>query len=274
MQPINEPSSMLLSNNPNYLQTTRFEDNTPKDKIQVSDDDDSSEDEDTDNESEMTDDDNTSNSSEESIEDDLEKDNQILKLKELNDEEIEHLERKNVKKITLQQNNNDDLKLSSLEVQTLNFGDNEGSLSSLCDESSDDDEDNLSELSIDDVDDTQQQFTHKLHNNIPSSIHVIKENHELENKEQLYNNNLSSISSILNNLQTDPSTQIDINPVAVSKKNTHNTSLKDKDEGEFKGIKVETLRQLAVDKSLATQEEAKKLKKKDLLAMLEEKGNL
>lgn len=266
---INE-SSMLLSNNTSsggdQQLSSSYEHGSPKDKIIVSDEEDeydSSEDD------ESEDDDSNSESSEESS--DNENEIKSIKLKEIDDSDIdEHLDTSKIKKIFL--NSNDESNLVPFEVHNLSSDPyKDGSCDSSNDELSNESDDSLSELSDNELDEngrvSNDDMSHK--------INVIKTNHDT--------NNNSTLNTLLTNLgkeQSSLSAVVDVSNLQIVKKSqSHNTSLKEKDEGnnELKALKVDTLRQLVIDKSLVNVDEAKKLKKKELvelLAQVEKKDNV
>ena len=230
-----------------------------KEKIQVSDDEDEDEeyssDESGDSES---DDDSSSRSSDTTLEDRDEGNLKLVKLQELDDFDVETLERQNVKKISLQHLVDDNIDLQHVELHE------SSSLDGSCDES-------LSELSDDDDDES----VHDEDNSLPSKINVVKQpmNEELKVEQINSKEPQTDLSAVLNKLSSEHvDIQVDVSNIDIVKKvNSHNTSLKDK-SNELSNLKVDTLRQLVVDKSLASSDEAKKLKKKDLLVILEDKS--
>jgi len=282
MQTLRQPQ--LLSNNDFGTPQMKFEDGNPKDKITVSDNELEEEDDEysttsseNDDSSDTEDDVNTDTDESTTSENDVEPFKNRYKIQEITDDlEINDLDKKeNVKTVSIHSSNNS---LSALEVHSFNsnFLDthnnkkNDGS----CDESSyelsNESDDSLSEFSDDDGNRTNDD-------NISSHITVVKTDNK-EDKQELVpltlelnslkeqnktTDSINSLSSVLSNLSNveHNSTTLDVSNISiVKKKNTHNGSLK-----------VDTLRQLAVDKSLATLDEAKKLKKKDLLTMFEDK---
>jgi hypothetical protein len=253
---------------PNYnqLPPTEVERNEPsyeltqtnkKEKIQVSDDEEEySSDESTDSDS---DDDSSSRSSDTTLEDNDESNLKLVKLQELDEFDVETLERQNVKKISLQHLVDDNIDLQPLELHDAT------SLDGSCDDES------LSELSDEDDDDESIPDTD---NNVPSKINVVKQQ-ELKVESEEAHNIQTDLSVVLNKLSSEHvDIQVDVSNIDIVKKaNNHNTSLKDK-SNELSNLKVDTLRQLVVDKSLASSDEVKKLKKKELLVMLEEKPTI
>ena len=254
-------SALLLSNHPNSNESnSSYENSSPKEKIPVSDDEYEDEDEDdsdadVENSSSDDDDDASSQSS------DTTNDIKSVKLKELDDsEELLHLDTSKVKRIVLNSKDDTDLvpfDLNDFDKHLLN---NQGSCASSSDELSDAVDDSLSELSDDD--------DGRVPNDDLSNSNTLNKSEEI-----------LPIQSILSNLNNNPSLNVNVNDLLIVKKSeSHNTSLKDKEESnELKSLKVDTLRQLVIDKSLANADEAKKLKKKellDLLAQSEEKNNI
>lgn len=252
--------TVLLTDNNQPINTQLYENSNPKEKITVSDDDEDSQDDSSDED----DDDSSSTSSESSLET-SEDDKKLhsLKIREITEnEEIEHLETPKVKKIFL--NSNEDASLLPFEIHNLNSHLLNQQLDGSCDLSSSStssdaaDDESLSELS--DEDDDGRVADDDLSN--PINIMKLDEN--------------KSINLILNNLTNQESNSVDVSDISIVKKSTsHNTSLKEKDDGnELRSLKVDLLRQLVIDKSLASSEEAKKLKKKDLLVLLGDKNNI
>ena len=234
----NMPESEMISLSNNSQQQNGYVFNEPKEKIVVSDDDD---DEDEDEYDETSSEDDSSSDSDDDEVETVKK----IKIQEIDvdnsSDVIEYLDTSKVKKIFLNSDNNNDSSLVPFNIQN-----DDGS----CASSKSDDEisnagnDSLSELSDNEDDDRVSD------NYLSNSINVTKFS---ENK---------PIESMLNELTNN-------NLFIVKKPTSLNSSLKEKEEGsELKALKVDTLRQIVIDKSLVNVEEAKKLKKKDLVELL------